>query len=333
MNHLTLIHEDNFEVDGRIDPKRWAHETLADGLHRAGSYGIDRDGNPAFSAAGKRWAGWYDAFRDELAYVENGSLILKGRCVEDSDPTRHNYSRAGVPQPYADNRLYTSWIQSWGRKYVHGQGVVTDPDSPNIQFNPGVRIEIGVNFDQMCVPGHRVSCWVMPSEEGASKAYDSDPRNGIEIDLFEYDPARPYHLLMKCVGGSAGDTPNGLVDLRGYDIDLTQGDHEIALEWTLEGLIWFVDGVEVQRDMQRAPYVPGYIVLSREMNSGVKPVGQGIEGHDAFEVKPYIPADPGLFGVSVLDNAHLLYKDIAKINHVRVHRINPGLPRTVELAA
>lgn len=94
-----------------------------------------------------------------------------------------------------------------------GQPGKTDARSPNIIFSPGTYFEIEVNFEDMRALGHRHSFWLMPASSGG-KAYDNDPANGLEIDIYEHELARekgPHTgdgpnlneaMLMKCIGGS-----------------------------------------------------------------------------------------------------------------------------------
>lgn len=331
MTHLTLIHEDNFDIDGPINPLNWKPQSMRDGLHLSGNGGIDRNGDPGWGVKGKRWSAWYDRYHSELAYCEDGKLYLGAKAVQEKDPTRIDYERNGIPQYYSEWRLYSIWIDSWSRGWDGETSTVrTEPDSPNILFNPGTYFEISVNFSEMCVPGHRFSCWLMPANDAANKAYNDDPHDGIEVDLFEFDCANPNVLLCKCVGGQAGDTTNGVVDLRDFDIDISQGDHVIGLKWTRDALVWTVDAIEVQRDEERSPHVTGYLVLSREMNSGVKPESEAQANYDAVAIPPYIPVDPGLFGISVIDSLQCFPKDKAIVNYLRAYSVNPGKLRSTQ---
>lgn len=50
---------------------------------------------------------------------------------------------------------------------------------------------------------------------------------------------------------------------------MTNGWHKIGLYWSSNKLVWFLDGYPVVEDTTTVPTVPHYLLLTREINSGV----------------------------------------------------------------
>ena len=335
----TPVFADEFDGSGDLAVGRpdslWRFESLEDALHRAGNSGMDEVGDtdvPSWrSPAGKRWSAWYDDYHDDNAYRSDGLLVLQGLDSGRADPTRRDrYFDEGVSVDYGSSRLYTVWLDTWARTWSNELNRhVTDPDSPNRTFRYG-RFEMRVNFSEMITPGFRLSWWLMPASrdaEGqhlvASDAYDADGDNGVEIDIFEYeyvDGQNPHRLQLALHGGAAGKDAETF-DASSIGVDLRSGFHVIALDWRPDALVWTIDGIEVKRVTDRAliPDTYAYMIVSREMNSGVKREGvDGFVDGDALEVMPYRPRDPGLYGWNVWAYRDRLARDRALIDYVRV---------------
>ena len=204
---------------------------------------------------------------------------------------------------------------TWRRIWSNDAGAhITDPTSPNLSWGPGHYFEFKVSFEQMASRGFRLSAWLMPRDDNASKAYDGDASNGVEIDIFEYENwARTGfnawdRIQMKVIGGGVGVTPGGSVDCTGYSLE--KGTHTIGLLWLTDGLYWYIDGIKVLEDTTRVPQVEQYLSITREINSGAKdspgageipsggtkrPEDVGLYAVSAFEDKDKIPDDVGMF--------------------------------------
>ena len=333
------VFEDNFDGDGDIDvtssDKLWRFETMSDPLHRAGNSGLDELGNETLydweSPNGKRWSGWYNNYNTDNAYRSLGNLVMQGWVSGESDPTRPNgYYDQGVWTDYGSSKLYTAWIDTWSRKYDNDlERQITDPDSPNKLFKYGY-FETRVNFSEMKTPGFRLSMWLMPASVDAagdvlveSKAYDGDGDNGVEIDIFEYewiDTAYENIIQLAIHGGDAGKSATGL-DTTSLGISLHQGWHTIGFLWQADKLEWTIDGQVVKTVTNTAliPDVYSYLIVSREMNSGVKQSGiDYIDTGDMEAEPPYRPRDPGLFAENIWEFKDRLATDRALVDYIRV---------------
>ena len=333
-----LVFDDDFDDYGDLDVtsigRNWRFETMDDGLHRAGNSGLDADGTRVAdwgSVHGKRWSAWYNRYNDVNTYRENGSLVMGGTYSGETDPTRPiNYVDDGVTTAYGSSKLYTSWIDTFSRMWVGPGGKhVVDPDSPARTFKYGY-LEARVSFAQMMTPGFRFSIWLMPASTDAegqnlvvSNAYDMDGNNGVEIDLFEYewissDYENRIHLAL--LGGAAGSSTL-TYDAAQLGIDLHEGYHTLSLLWTAEKLIWSINGVEVKAitNIDLIPDVYSYLIMSREMNSGVKRPGtDNVDDTDMEEEWPYIPRDPGLYAKNVWEFRDRIALDQALIDYIRI---------------
>jgi hypothetical protein len=330
-------------------------------------------------AEGRRHAAWYDRHHDQTMVLKDGYLVQRG-FVADSDLSGFSSRDSGSaprnweyidPDPrdaakgavnFADFELHTSWLDTFALKYssatgglvpvestdelvppdqYHGQDGKTDTLSPNLTFPPGTFFEIEVNFDGMKALAHRHSFWLMPAVAGPV-AYDSDPANGVEIDIYEHemavensDPSSALNdiLLMKCIGGNTtpSSTENELLSDKQTAIPVSNinvGWHKIGLLWTQSELIWFVDGVEKVRDSKLVPTVNMFIIVSREANTGARdPNGAGPT--DLKALGENIPLDPGLFGRNVATpanrNAIKAGEDDVKVRYVRAWSISDAL--------
>lgn len=335
----SLVFDDAFDGSGDLavgtSESLWRFEGLADGLHRAGNSGMDEFGNtdvPSWrSPAGKRWSAWYDGHQTDNAYRSGGLLVMQGFASVEPDPTRPDtYMDEGRLVDYGSGKLYSAWLDTWSRKYDVSLGKhVVDPSSPNRVFRYGY-FETSVSFAGMVTPGFRLSLWLMPASRDAegqdlvvSDAYDSDGDNGVEIDIFEYEyltDAQSNRLQLSLHGGAAGSAATTF-DAGDIGVDLRSGFHTIGFRWEADRLEWSIDGTVVKTvtDTALIPDVYSYLILSREMNSGVKREGiDSVRDGDPIEVLPYRPRDPGLYASNVWLHRDRLAYDRALIDHVRV---------------
>lgn len=210
---VTTIKNDaassNFLVDGSMTLGNWVLdgvegtwlvEDMEDVQHRVGNQGITADGAvcSACTPVGKRWSAWYDGLSEtgvgSLVSAEtvdgnpNSALALGGRVIGENVPEINDPTRVGTD--WYSSRPYTTWLSTFQREL----GIFGSAKQGSLSFGPGTYIETKVSFEQMQTPGFRLSMWLMPVEvsgdEGAvpSIAYDSDYKNGYEIDMFEHEP-------------------------------------------------------------------------------------------------------------------------------------------------
>ena len=91
--------------------------------------------------------------------------------------------------------------------------------------------------------------------------------------------------------------------------------------WQEDKIVWSLDGQVVKTVLNESliPDVYSYLILSREMNSGVKTQGIDIiEDGDVLEQLPYRPRDPGLYAQNVWEFRDRLATDQALVDYVRV---------------
>ena len=128
--YTNLVFSDEFNGNGSLDvtsnARNWRFETMDDGLHRAGNSGIDANGNVITggnSVQGKRWSGWYNDLYNENTYRSNGVLAMEGRDTGQLDPTRPiDYLDNGTVTEFGASKLYTSWIDTFGRIFDNSVG-------------------------------------------------------------------------------------------------------------------------------------------------------------------------------------------------------------------
>lgn len=335
----SLVFNENFDGSGAIDTtsveRNWRFENMDDALHRAGNSYMDEFGNTDVqswqSANGKRWSAWYNDFHDVLAYRADGNLVMQGLSSGEIDPTRPvDYLDDNVSTRYGSSKLYTAWLDTFSRIWDQNQlKHVADPASPQKTFKYGY-FEMRVNFSEMITPGFRTSFWLMPASSDAegqnvlvSNAYDADGNNGVEIDIFEYeyaDESLKNKLVLALQGGSAGKTGK-VFDAATAGISLHEGYHTIGLLWEPDRLVWNLNGVVMKEiiDANLIPDVYSYIIVSREMNSGVKRTGvDGVNAGDVLEELPYRPRDPGLFAQNIWEFKDKLMTDRVLIDYVQV---------------
>jgi len=333
-----LTFSDDFDGSGDLDissaSRNWRFETMNDGLHRAGNSGLDAAGNLVESwnsVNGKRWSAWYNGFNNANAYRENGELVMGGYHSGEPDPTRPiDYIDNGISTQYGSSKLYTSWIDTFSRKWVGpGSEHVMDPESPGKLFKYGY-FEARVNFSEMVTPGFRLSMWLMPASNDpqgqdlvVSGAYDADGNNGVEIDLFEYEWINTEYenrIQLAVHGGAAGNSATNF-DTSSLGINLHEGYHTLGLLWEADKLIWTIDGHTVKQvsDAELIPDVYSYLIVSREMNSGVKnPDAGNLEPGDMLEEWPYIPRDPGLYAKNIWEFRDRINTDHAIVDYIKI---------------
>ena len=173
--------------------------------------------------------------------------------------------------------------------------------------------------------------WLLPASTDAegtdlvmTQAYDSNGNNGVEIDIFEYEwinTDNGSRVQGALIGGAAG-TNTVSVDVSTFfpPIDLSQGFHTFSLLWEADKLEWQVDGQTFHSvtDVELIPDVYSYIIMSREMNSGVKRTNGNNTIEDFVEQAPFIPADPGLFANNIWEFRERLVTDRAMVDYVKV---------------
>jgi licheninase len=363
---FQLTYDVDFSAPDSLDPKV--------GFLRREDMGVSNNAGQHRQGPGRRHAAWYDKYHDQTASVENGVLIQRG-FVADSDLPGFESRDAGEsprnfayldPDPndsargevnFAEFEIHTSWFDTFALKSMNGKQVPvertdqqvpkdqfwgqpgkTDTASPNITFEPGTFFEIEVNFEGMEALAHRHSFWLMPAAE-QSGAYDDDPHNGLEIDIYEHEMVvekdspeaerRNNILLMKCIGGKT-DPPTTFNELRedgktSIEVPgINQGWHKIGLFWTEQALIWFVDGKAVVRDSKLVPTVPMYLIVSREANTGA---GLSSDHQNLRADGERIPVDAGLYGRNVATpvNRDLIKqgRDEVRVKSIRAWTIQP----------
>lgn len=348
------------------DTKLWRRESMV-GSNNSGQHR---------QAKSRRHAAWYDRHHEKTAFIRDGVLIQRG-FIADSDlpgftsrdagssPRNHEYTDPGPtekgkgPINFSDFELHTSWLDTFAVKGVNGVQVPverddvvvpkkefwgqpgkTDTGSPNITFSPGTFFEIEVNFERMGALAHRHSFWLMPCNSSGS-TYDDDPKNGLEIDIYEHEIAlekskvtgdRPSIndiLLMKCIGGQTTpkSTLNELRDDGNTAINspgINVGWHKIGLLWTKDQLVWLIDGEPVVKDSVLVPQVKMYFILSREANTGAKRSASEY-GQELVADGARIPLDAGLFGRNVATPANRKLikqgKDEVQVRSVRAWKL------------
>ena len=300
--------------------------------HRVGNFGQDRNGiiGPNLFVDGKRWAGWYDDHQDITMRRVNSVLRMRGLSESLPDPTRTDYTDQGIFIPASTNRLTTGWLDTFARVFDNNEmRQVPDTSAPNRTWAPGAYYEIKVNFENQSWPSHRHSFWLMPATTldfeigpigGGTEfvnAYDADPSSGVEVDIYEKEGnvgAQSDILLMKVIGGAAGSTPDDQITSPG----INTGDHTIGCLHMPDRLVWYIDGIEVQRDEQRVPQVRMYMLVTRELNTGV--------GANPPPVEPKRPTDFGLWGHNAYASRDQHSSDFVDIHYVRVWTVEGVAP-------
>lgn len=328
---LTFVENWLSDFDGSTELfDDWRPDYMAEGLHRAGNFGINSSGQivaDTESVDGKRWSLWYTK-PEQTSYIQDGQLVMGGLWTNEADPTRVEYEHLGETVQFNNHRAYASFLATWNRKWSNeanggAGGFITDPDSPNRTWGPGHFFEMEVDFSGMQTQAFRFSWYLLGAYDRAGEEYDDDPEV-VEVDLFEFEltPGQEQTLQLKIISGaSGGNTPNGSVTIPTSIADFSAGPCKIGLLWRAGILVWYVNGIEVQRDesASRVPSAPHYMVLSREGNSGAKTSpGPG----ELQAVPPYIPWDAGLFAKNMWFDRDNINTDKAFVNYVHVFAID-----------
>ena len=329
-----LIWNDEFNGNS-LNNKKWRIEKIEPDYnnnnaqmsqHVTNTFGFDSDGNKKDGAYphGKRHAMWYNDHLDKTLAVNGGALRMGGYKSDEDDPTikepYHPYThpRNGKTADFR-KKIFCSWVDTYAMTWNGGMTPQTTEHSPNLYFRYGF-VEFGVNFENVRTEGFRISGWLLPAVDPADEdtslvggTYDSDDGNGVELDVWEYEytPHSKNLLLCKNIGANAKKLP--ATDLSKFGIDITKGDHTIAVNWGPHGTYWYVDGIKVNEDTQCKVEIAMYICVTREGNSGVNS-GEGIRSNP-----PYIQNDPGLFAYNIgTEDKSKIDADEAVINYVRV---------------
>ncbi len=306
---------------------------------------------------------------------DRGVLIQRGILDSRTPDTDKDRGYTDPDDPFnvvnfGRGKLYTSFLKTFDTDATTSASTL-NTDSKGY-WRPGHFFEIRVNFGQMNMGGHRHSFWLMPAttqgygglsevcgDDTKAVAADCKVENGVEIDIYEYEasPSSSRNkLYMKVLGGDAGKTTNNLsfhppgvnysdeyksevVVTPGFEHGLLNVDqwHTVGLYWGNDRLVWYLDGVPVVEDTKHVPTAPHYLLLTREMNSGVqKSKSASAIGTDYAK----IPIDDGLAGENVglrrnleklgrisenYQDLSLEGKDYVKTDYVRVWRINGEL--------
>lgn len=339
----TLIFSEDF--DG--DLSNWIQDGfIRDSLHRTKYKHLELDGSVNTSLdhikVPGRHAALMDRHREKVQYIENGVLVMRGYVEKAKNIYRKNFNAPdGRLQPYGDNIISTSWLSGWGRRFDNKlERHVTDWSRTKLPLiGPGSRLVIRINLEALCMSGGRFSAWRMPAtrtedtpdnpepaEVVCDQSYNEDPTVK-ETDLLEnenpirFDSQFGQRALMKCVGGEAGDTPNGDRNLlTDFGINIRKDWHEIELVHHFDGTLDFkCDGKLINHE-SRPELNWGYVVLSCEFSSGVKKKGTAAP-HESEEDGPYQPANAGLSGRSCIDDIDMIEKHQARVDYVRAYRL------------
>ena len=311
-----LIWSDEFNSD----LSKWDQPTFVDSSrHRTGYKYLELDGTidmeMGWQKVPGRWAALMHKFRDKVQFIRDGNLVLKPYAIEANNIYRENFyssSRAGETQgrfqPYGDYQLFTPWL------------------SPKVTYGPGTVIEVRSNREKQIIGGNRFSIFTM-SRHGE---HYTNSVAVAEIDHGETEnaPGSDFgqRMLMKIVGGKAGDTKNSLIDLRKFGINLRKGWHTDTLVWNHDGTLDFlVDGVQVNRDDRSVTMDDAQLIIAMEANSGCKELEDDEipESGQNYANGPRRPKDVGLTARSVIDGIKeiLAGEHEVLVEWVRIHKI------------
>ena len=293
---------------------RWHPDVMSDGLHKVGNNGVD----------GWRWSANYTQPL-ETAFIKDNALHMRAMVEDIANPLRKSFSYQGNILRPQDNTISLAFLSTWARRYSTAAGShITDPSAPDRTWGPGTAFDFKVDFSDMRTQGCRISFYLLPAYENDSNSYTPDGTIGVENDVTEVDFLDGYenYSQSKVISErAAGNTPAGSIDLAEIiaGMDLTEGEHTFTLLWAKDRFVWYVDGVEIQRDVdpRRIPQTPHYVVISREANSGVK--GQRTDGilddgqFSYSDGTDELPVDTGLWAVPVYAELDRLHNDTAKI--------------------
>ena len=311
----TATWSDEFE-DTEADTlfNRWHPDVMEDALHQVGNNGVD----------GWRWSANYTQPM-ETAFVKDGALHMRAVVDDIANPLRKAFSYQGNTLNPQDKTIRLAFLTTWARKYdTTLDRQVTDPDAPNRTWGPGTAFDFKVDLTNMRTQGCRISFYLLPAYENDGNSYTPDGTIGVETDVTEVDfldGFENYSQSKVISDTAAGNTPAGSIDLASIisGLDLPEGEHTFTLLWAKDRFVWYVNGIEIQRDTdpRRIPQVPHYVVISREANSGVKAQRtDGILDDGQFSYSDgtnELPEDTGLWAVPVWEEIDRLDNDSAKI--------------------
>ncbi len=293
---------------------RWHPDQMVEGLHQAGN-----NGEPNW-----RWSANYSK-PTETAFVTDNALHMRAHVENRPNPFRKAYQWRGQTMNPQDYWIYLSFLTTWARKYDNASdGFITDPDAPDRTWGPGSAFEWTINLEEMRTQACRISLYLLPAYENDSNSYDPNGTNGVEVDITEIEALNGLENVSqsKVISGrAAGNTPNGSVRVSDLisGINLPTGDHKFTLLWAKDKLVWYVNGIEIQRDEdpRRIPQTPHYIAMSREANSGIKPQrndGVLFDTSDAYsDGSLQMPPDVGIFARPVYLEIDTLHNDTSMI--------------------
>lgn len=338
---LELIWSEDFDSD----LSSWNQDDhIVDPLHRTGYKHLELDGsintNLDYIKVPGRHAALMDKHRDKVQSIRNGQLVMKGHAIKTPNPYRKNFA----DKPYGDWLVSGGWLSTWGRKWSEEhKRQITDWDRTKLPLlGPGHVLQVRADLSNLMMRGARFSIWGMPATADqdtpereipakviADKSYDKNPAV-MEIDLLENEnPARVdadfgHIAFMKCVGGDAGDTENGAVNvLKDHGINIRKGFHTYQLTHNHDGTLDFrIDGVLINHEPRKIT-MWWYVILSNEFCSGCKDpkLEPNIAAHEHHSDGPYQPVDAGLSGRSCIDDIDLIDQHEAVIDYVRAFKI------------
>jgi len=284
--------------------------------HRTGYKHLQLDGSHdptmTWQVVPGRWAALMDKHRDKVQFIRDGMLVMRLHVEAQKNIYRKNFtSPDGKPQPYGDYIIYAPWLSM-------------PRDNKAGWMKPGTITTFRCNLENMVMGGVRFSAWGMPV---TGSAYDDDVKD-VEIDIElenpqRYDKGWGQSVLMKILGGDAGDTPNALVNvLKKHNIDIRKGWHDFSIKWNHDGSLDFqVDKTTVVSDPRKVT-VPCYLILSAEVSSGCKdPAIDNPQPHENITDGPYQPHNPGLTARSAISDIDLVDQHEVLIDSVRIESL------------
>lgn len=335
----TLVTRLAWQDDFTQDLSKWYQDTFTEPTpHRTGNKYLRADGtvdpNQPWSVVPGRWAGRYDKFRDYVHDMSQDSVLrMRGKAVRELNPYRESFKgQDGFYHPYSEWGLYAPWLTTAG--FRNGpNGLEIDPDKTTLLIEKGSVIEVRVNLTKQIMRGARWNLWGMPAEGAAY----TESLEKCEVDFPEVEGGSSFRdtAMMKCVGGKAGDTPNGAVNLALLDIDLREGWHTFTTLWNHNGTIaFYIDGVWVGAE-ERKVDMKMYLIMAFEYNSGVKAFDEAQSWENTAN-GAHRPVDPGLTAQSVILDVDLMDQHEVLVDYVRVFDIltvesEPTLAYTREL--
>lgn len=304
--------DDFLDADAETLFNRWHPDLMTDTLHQAGNDGRE----------GWRWSAQYSQPK-ETSFIRNNSLHMRAKVDEVANPFRKAYVYRGETMNAQNYQIYLSFLSTWVLKNDSGVRT-TDPDAPNRTWGPSTVFEFKMDLSEMRTQSCRQSIYLLPAYENDSNSYTPDGTIGVENDLTELDflNGKENYSQSKVISSlAAGNTPAGSIDLNSIisALDLQEGEHTFTLLWAKDRFVWYVNGIEIQRDTdpRRIPQVPHYLVISREANSGIK--AQRVDGvlfddQDAYsDGSLLMPQDTGIWARPVYKEINQLHNDTARI--------------------